>query len=1035
MYKLSRNLIGDRRVYVHRSFSKDESSKLHEDPKEKRSALASVLAIAVLSVGFALPGTVKADNLPVVNLQPGTLTEDLTLTTGNVYVINGDVTIPDGITVTVDPGAIIKNSAWYSQGFQVQSGGILDVNGTSTQPVIFTSYKDDTAGGDTNNNGPSTGIEGDYNGSINANGNATVDIDYGVFRFGYSSVVASCSSDTLLSLEDSLLKGSVWIYGCDAENYSLKRNQIDARSGYGIGLSDSDPRSIILDGVDKNTALGDGQGAAIYLQGNPTIPAGQTWDISGTSGIVLAVKQLVVDGTLNLKDGAIVKYDQSYQWLKVEDGGVLNIAGTLSNKVVMTSLKDDSVGGDTNGNGASSGSYGDFNAVVEMSPGAVVNANYVVTKYGYNSFAANCDNAHQTSLVVDDSVLEGTVNMFGCKAGEVNLKRNQFASQLGYAVRSYTSDISGIILAGVNQNTGSGTGQGIAISVESSSKVSANTEWNVSGASGVVLSIADLDLQGKMTVQDGAILKMQYSFSNAIDVQDGGELAVTGTSSAPIVFTSSKDDAVGGDTNGDGPSTRGVADYYGAVGFGNSSKVNLTYTVMRGGGFSVSGGCDENTDVIVQDSEILSEVYITYCTEGELSFMRNKFAPEGGYAAQVSFVDMSGFIMDGDNKNYTTGSGKSATIYARYSTVPSGQAWTLSGSTGITLLLESLYVDGSLALEDGQIVKGRAIYYPTIEVRDGGNMTAIGDPTNPIIFTSHKDDSYAGDSDGYGTSTGTVGDYNTAFLASAGGEVLASHIKIKYASGGISAGQEAAIEVSNADISNVGEGVWMNGGNVKLASSNISNATTGLKLYGGQATFRGSFASISGKAVESCNWGYSTPCSVDAAYTDWNSSTGPFASSSANNMICGAVYISPWIYNSVEHETNDVYIAKNCDNSPTPADTVDSGLTHFSQRVSLRQIDCSNGFQDACDAITTAYACLNGAFDVAQTQTPWPLPPSDTASQIDALGSLARESAAEYMSTQASPSPAGFNLSLFNSLISVTSTMLTIGGAYSACAP
>ena len=57
-----------------------------------------------------------------------------------------------------------------------------------------------------------------------------------------------------------------------------------------------------------------------------------------------------------------------------------------------------------------------------------------------------------------------------------------------------------------------------------------------------------------LTIDAGAVVKVDSRL--AVTVQSGGTLEALGTAAKPVVFTSAKDDAWGGDTNGDGDETR-----------------------------------------------------------------------------------------------------------------------------------------------------------------------------------------------------------------------------------------------------------------------------------------------------------------------------------------------------------------------------------------------------------------------------------------------------------------------------------------------
>src|SRR5207247_6888656 len=77
-----------------------------------------------------------------------------------VYRLSGNVTVAAGATLTMAPGMIVKARTFT--GDDLIMDGTLVAGGTAAQPIIFTSDRDDTAGGDTNNNGLTTGANGDW---------------------------------------------------------------------------------------------------------------------------------------------------------------------------------------------------------------------------------------------------------------------------------------------------------------------------------------------------------------------------------------------------------------------------------------------------------------------------------------------------------------------------------------------------------------------------------------------------------------------------------------------------------------------------------------------------------------------------------------------------------------------------------------------------------------------------------------------------------------------------------------------------------
>ena len=110
--------------------------------------LLKIFAFTILLVGCANDDTaditinVNGDGQPVDPSEQvigGTLTEDLTLETGNEYSLNSALIVPEGITLTVEPGVVVKAATGSDVYIAVLQGGMINAEGTSSNPIVFTS--------------------------------------------------------------------------------------------------------------------------------------------------------------------------------------------------------------------------------------------------------------------------------------------------------------------------------------------------------------------------------------------------------------------------------------------------------------------------------------------------------------------------------------------------------------------------------------------------------------------------------------------------------------------------------------------------------------------------------------------------------------------------------------------------------------------------------------------------------------------------------------------------------------------------------
>jgi hypothetical protein len=97
------------------------------------------------------------------------ISQNTTWETGNVYVLAGRITVLSGITLTIEPGVMIKGQAGTganATALLVARGATLLAEGTSDQPIIFTSVADEIEPGQVESPNLDPDIDGLWGGLI-----------------------------------------------------------------------------------------------------------------------------------------------------------------------------------------------------------------------------------------------------------------------------------------------------------------------------------------------------------------------------------------------------------------------------------------------------------------------------------------------------------------------------------------------------------------------------------------------------------------------------------------------------------------------------------------------------------------------------------------------------------------------------------------------------------------------------------------------------------------------------------------------------
>lgn len=406
------------------------------------SALDRTCAAIVGALLLALlisPAAASATELPT------TISENMTLTAEGSPYTGSSVTISEGVTVVAEPGAIVKLTG------SLTVRGTLDVNGTPEESVVFTSSSDSAPGQWTgiqleSGAGSSslshaevryakTGVKvsggispGISNSSILSNsaagisalgassqiaGNTLADNGAGVVVSGDGSApeiaentIEDCGGHAISQTIDGGETGEVRIHDNTIERcgssskasihvfagnfnsvltgITLAGNTIANGNGRAIDYYTSGDDTVPPD-IDENTITGNASNA-VWVAGR--LVESTTWE---NRGFVIVPRggfdfKVAKGATLTLGPGLVLKPYQFNAIFRVE--GELIAKGTKAEPITLTSIKDDSVGGDTNMDGAATvpepGDYIGLHFIegsAERAPGRG-DLDYVRARYG-----------------------------------------------------------------------------------------------------------------------------------------------------------------------------------------------------------------------------------------------------------------------------------------------------------------------------------------------------------------------------------------------------------------------------------------------------------------------------------------------------------------------------------------------------------------------------------------------------------------------------------------------------------------------------
>lgn len=485
----------------------------------------------------------NAQEIRAVRILPSTVIDDAHLkkisfkNIENItYCLYETTTVHDTASLVIDPGVVIKCRQYNAM---ITANGTLTGLGTESEPIVFTHLGDDTYGNPTDSQNDGNVIPGNSNsGRIAIYGNATSKIENWKINYGgYNSnnwAVYVSKGNIVSKCEIKNSYRGIYFY----DNAQLLNNVFTNINYFPVGRKVNQGNPVLIGNTVSNVGL---IGILIGEFGTDS-PTLKPMDFAGFTNVAYIIESnlaIATGNVVSVDPGVVIKFNQRY-YGRLTVNGALKASGKANNKIIFTSISDDSAAGDTNNDGTSA-----------------VPSNYDWQGLDFTGTASDTENILKNSEIRYCGYpvyWNGAIRVTDCKVVMDSIKVN-FSYDGALAI---FGNANPVITNSQFYNLGNAP---IYMDMFSSPTLTGNKVANLPR---IGLRIHGQDISGTIPVRSFAgydsityIIEETMTVTNPLIIPAGltfkgngrwniqGRIDIQGTAAKPVVFTTQEDDMYG----------------------------------------------------------------------------------------------------------------------------------------------------------------------------------------------------------------------------------------------------------------------------------------------------------------------------------------------------------------------------------------------------------------------------------------------------------------------------------------------------------